>query len=99
MATDEEYRELDLQLGAALAEIAALKAALIATQERSSTCEVVNAVREKLRNRADVGLQKYGVSMMRTDLDLQAWMRLAQEEVMDMAVYLERIQIMLKEGK
>ena len=99
MAAEEEFRELDLQLGEAMREIAALKAALIATQERSATCEVVNAVREKLRNRADVGLQKYGVSMMRTDLDLEDWLRLAQEEVMDMAVYLERIQIMLKEGR
>ena len=46
-----------------------------------------------------VGHDKYGVTMMRSDLDLQDWLRLAQEEVMDLAVYLERIQIMLKEGK
>ena len=73
--------------------------ALLLTQERSSQCEVVDRVREKLRERSEVGLQKYGVSMMRTDLDLDAWLRLAQEEVMDMAVYLERIQIFFKDNK
>ena len=92
MATEEEYRELDLQLGAAMAEIAALKAS-------QAICPVAEAVREKIKGRARVGHDKYGVTMMRSDLDLQDWRRLAQEEVMDLAVYLERIQIMLKEGK
>ena len=62
-------------------------------------CPVAEAVREKIKLRAKVGHEKYGVTMMRTDLDLQDWLRLAQEEVMDLAVYLERIQIMLKEKK
>ena len=50
----------------------------------------VEGVREKMRQRAEIGLAKYGVTTERTDLDLRAWMKHAQEEAMDLAVYLER---------
>lgn len=50
----------------------------------------VESVREKLRQRAEIGLAKYGVTTERKDLDLRAWMQHAQEEAMDLAVYLER---------
>ena len=62
-------------------------------------CPVTEAVRQKLKQRAQVGFAKYGVTMMRDDQDLADWLRLAQEEAMDFCVYLERIQIMLKEGR
>lgn len=51
----------------------------------------VEAVREKLKRRADLGLQKYGCTTERTDLSLVAWLVHAQEEAMDFAVYIERI--------
>ena len=50
----------------------------------------VEGVREKMRQRAEIGLAKYGVTTERKDLDLRAWMQHAQEEAMDLAVYLER---------
>lgn len=62
-------------------------------------CPVAEAVREKLKQRALFGFHKYQVTMMRDDQDLADWLRLAQEEAMDFCVYLERIQIMLKENK
>jgi hypothetical protein len=86
MTTEEEYREIDLQLGEALSMLKASQA----------ICPVAEAVREKIKGRALVGQEKYGVDMMRSDLDLHDWLRLAQEEAMDLAVYLERIQIILK---
>lgn len=84
-ARKEEEREIDLQLGEALSMLKASQA----------ICPVAEAVREKIKGRAKVGQDKYGVTMMRTDLDLNDWLRLAQEEAMDLAVYLERIQILL----
>lgn len=51
----------------------------------------VERVRAKLLLRSQVGLRKYGVTTERTDLDLLAWGRHLQEELMDAAVYVERI--------
>ncbi len=51
----------------------------------------VNAVREKLRIRAEFGLQKYGVTTERNDLTNRQWLVHAQEEAMDLAVYLQRL--------
>lgn len=51
----------------------------------------VESVRAKLHQRAARGLQKYGVTTERTDLDTLAWLNHAQEEAMDFAVYLERL--------
>mgnify|MGYP006916635083 FL=1 len=49
------------------------------------------AVAEKLQKRAAAGLAKYGVTMERTDLSRLDWLIHAQEEAMDLAVYLERL--------
>ena len=51
----------------------------------------VERVRAKLLLRSQVGLKKYGVTTERTDLDLLAWGRHLQEELMDAAVYVERV--------
>ena len=53
--------------------------------------KIEDSVSEKLKNRAEIGLKKYGVTMERTDLKTLDWLRHAQEEAMDMAVYLERL--------
>lgn len=52
----------------------------------------VEAVREMLKRRAEIGLVKYGVTTQRTDLDLAAWLQHALEEACDLAVYLTRIK-------
>ena len=51
----------------------------------------VEIVRAKLLMRSERGLEKYGATTERTDLDLAAWISHAQEEAMDFAVYAERI--------
>lgn len=51
----------------------------------------VESVRAKLHQRAERGLSKYGVTTERTDLDTVQWLRHAQEEALDLAVYLERL--------
>ena len=49
--------------------------------------EVINLIKE----RASVGLSKYGVSMDRNDLGRLDWLKHAQEEAMDLAVYLQKL--------
>ena len=49
----------------------------------------VSAVRKKLRDRARAGLRKYGVTTERPDLSRLDWLVHAQQEAMDLAVYLE----------
>lgn len=51
----------------------------------------VDAVRQKLKDRAEVGLRKYGVTTERTDLTTRQWLVHAQEEAMDLAVYLQTL--------
>lgn len=51
----------------------------------------VESLRERLLQRSVVGLQKYGVTTERTDLSRIEWLRHAQEEALDMAVYLEKL--------
>lgn len=45
----------------------------------------------KIRQRRDAGRRKYGTSMERTDLTKLDWLRHAQEEAMDLAIYLEKL--------
>lgn len=54
----------------------------------------------KIQQRAETGLAKYGVTVMRNDLTDLQWLIHAQEEAMDLAIYLERIimNIRLKEN-
>ena len=46
---------------------------------------------KKIQARAEVGKAKYGVSMERTDLNIVEWLTHLQEELMDAAVYVERL--------
>jgi|TARA_B100001939_G_C16924387_1_gene610886 hypothetical protein len=45
----------------------------------------------KILERAKVGKRKYGVTMERGDLNLHDWLTHLQEELMDAAVYVERL--------
>lgn len=46
----------------------------------------------QIRNRAELGLNKYGVTMDRGDLSIHEWLQHAKEEAMDLAVYLTKLQ-------
>ena len=52
---------------------------------------IEEAVMAKIYERSLVGKEQYGVTMMRTDLSDLDWLVHLQEEMMDSAVYLERI--------
>ena len=51
----------------------------------------VQAVMAKHRSRADMGLVKYGVTTERADLSFVDWLQHLQEELMDAAVYAQRL--------
>jgi len=55
-----------------------------------SIMEIEESVIEKIRQRRDLGRAKYGTSMERTDLIQKQWLQHAQEEAMDLAIYLEK---------
>ncbi len=49
----------------------------------------VEAVRAKMLYRSQIGLNKYGVTTERTDVTRKQWLIHAQEEAMDLAIYLQ----------
>lgn len=52
---------------------------------------IEEAVIQRIRERAEKGLSKYGVTLERTDLNLYDWLTHAQEECLDFLLYLECI--------
>lgn len=52
----------------------------------------VEAVREMLLDRSVVGLKKYGVTTERTDTDFIGWIEHLQQELLDAAIYCQRLK-------
>ena len=52
---------------------------------------IVESVRKRLALRSEEGQRKYGTTLMRTDLSQLAWFRHLQEELLDAALYVERL--------
>ena len=58
---------------------------------------VVNSVVHKYKQRSEVGINKYGVTLDRDDLSTLEWLQHAQEEAMDLSLYLEKIMNKIKD--
>jgi hypothetical protein len=56
------------------------------------TDAITEAVVVQLRTRAKKGKLKYGTTMERDDLTLIQWLQHLQEELMDAAVYVEKLK-------
>ena len=52
----------------------------------------VEAVRARLAQRAERGLRKYGTTTERVDLSHGDWLQHLQDELLDAAVYIERLK-------
>ena len=52
---------------------------------------IEDAACKKIQDRAAVGLNKYGTTMEREDFSKLDWLVYAQEEAMDLVVYLEKL--------
>lgn len=57
--------------------------------------KIVESVIDKFKQRSEVGIKKYNKTMDRNDLDIIQWLTHAQEEAMDLALYLEKIKFEL----
>lgn len=57
---------------------------------------IIKRVVDKFVGRSNVGLKKYGVSLMEDPTDLDGWLNHLQEELMDAVNYLERAREELK---
>jgi len=51
---------------------------------------IVESVIKQFKERSEVGIEKYGVTLDRTDLSLIQWLQHAKEESMDLTLYLEK---------
>lgn len=57
--------------------------------ESKSQDPVIEQLVAELRRRSEFGLKKYGVPLSREDLTLKDWLKLALEETLDKAGYLQ----------
>jgi hypothetical protein len=53
---------------------------------------IVESVIKQFKERSDVGIAKYGVTLNREDLTALQWLEHAQQEAMDFCLYLERLK-------
>ena len=58
--------------------------------------KIEEQVINKLRSRAAAGKAKYGTTMQRTDLTNAEWLKHLQEELMDAAVYVEKLLTLIE---
>lgn len=61
-----------------------------------SSDSIVYNVASRMKERQNVGLRKYGVTMDRKDLSAIEWINHAQEEIMDLLLYLEKLKSEIK---
>jgi len=54
-------------------------------------------IAKRLLDRAAIGKEKYGVTMERKDLSFYDWLTHLQEELLDGAVYIEKLRQEFKE--
>jgi hypothetical protein len=66
---------------------------LYADFEKENTKDtIVESVINQFKERSSVGINKYGVTLDRTDLTRLEWLNHAQQEAMDMILYLEKLK-------
>jgi hypothetical protein len=53
---------------------------------------IVESIIEQFKQRSEVGINKYGTTLDRTDLNRLQWLNHAQEEAMDLILYLEKLK-------
>ena len=60
------------------------------------TDSIVESVINKYKQRSSIGIKKYGVTMDRDDLTDVEWLTHAQEEALDLSLYLEKMIVRKK---
>jgi hypothetical protein len=65
-------------------------------QSNQELDSIVESVVMKYKERANLGLTKYGTNLDRTDLNVKDWVEHLQQELMDAVLYLEKLKNELK---
>lgn len=67
-------------------------------KEINNTDKIVESVIKQFKERSEVGIKKYGVTLERTDLTTLEWIEHAKQEAMDFVLYLERLKQQISNG-
>jgi hypothetical protein len=57
---------------------------------------IVESVVNQFKQRSEVGINKYGVTLDRDDLSTLQWLKHLQEELMDATLYIEKLKSKFK---
>ena len=60
--------------------------------QQTTTDKHVLSIMKKFNKRSIVGIEKYGTTLERKDLSRLDWIEHAQQEAMDLILYLERLK-------
>ena len=60
---------------------------------------IVESVINQFKQRSEAGINKYGVTLDRTDLSTLEWLQHFQEELMDATLYIQKLKTELNEKK
>ena len=60
--------------------------------------KLVEKVKDKFTERSLTGIEKYGTTLERNDLNLLEWLTHLQEELMDATLYIEKLKSLAKEN-
>lgn len=63
------------------------------------TDSIVDSIIDRFVERAQVGMQKYGTNLDRTDLNLEQWLEHSIEEQLDNILYMQRALKELRSSK
>jgi hypothetical protein len=87
-AIDKEYKEVYVvEAKKRAANLMSLKDGYKPKQD-----SIVESVITQFKQRSEVGIAKYGVTLDRTDLSTLDWINHAQQEAMDFCLYLEKLK-------
>ena len=62
------------------------------TEQRPIKDFIVESVIDQFKDRSNVGIKKYGVTLDREDLTMLEWLNHLQQELMDATLYIEKLK-------
>ena len=62
------------------------------TEQRPVKDFIVESVIDQFKDRSNVGIKKYGVTLDRDDLTMLEWLNHLQQELMDATLYIEKLK-------
>ena len=62
------------------------------TEQRPVKDFIVESVIDQFKDRSNVGIKKYGVTLDRNDLTMLEWLIHLQQELMDATLYIEKLK-------